>query len=174
MAHNQVTQTHGLSPKGLCPFSRRVPASGAILFISGTGERHLVDMIPSKGFGSEEKITTYCGWTKSVPTTLKPWLKPLFVGIYVGESTHSFGFRSVVRDSRISISTISTLGTSRFMLQSELRLVAGDPDFGFPVLDLFVSKPTATAPMWILPMVSVGVPVNQEEKGAEPQNARIA
>ena len=26
---------------------------------------------------------------KSVRTTLQPWLKPLFVGIYVGESDHS-------------------------------------------------------------------------------------
>ena len=31
---------------------------------------------------------TYCGWTKSC-TTLKPWLKPWFVGIYVGASNHS-------------------------------------------------------------------------------------
>ena len=28
----------------------------------------------------------YCAWTKSVRTTLKPWLKPWFVGIYAGES----------------------------------------------------------------------------------------
>ena len=26
----------------------------------------------------------YCGWTKSIRTTLKPWLKPLFGGIYRG------------------------------------------------------------------------------------------
>ena len=36
--------------------------------------------------------STYCGWTESC-TTLKPWLKPLFVGIYVGESNHSLGLK---------------------------------------------------------------------------------
>ena len=37
-------------------------------------------------------VSRYCGLTKSVRTTLKPWLKPLFVGMYVGESNHSVEF----------------------------------------------------------------------------------
>ena len=39
----------------------------------------------------------YCGWTKSC-TIMKPWLKSLFVGIYVEASSLPFGFCTVVRN----------------------------------------------------------------------------
>ena len=40
--------------------------------------------------------SNYCGWLRNpLRTTLKPWLKPLFVGIYVGETSDTrVGFRN--------------------------------------------------------------------------------
>ena len=89
-------------------------------------------VVPNVMFKSRKhgQSTPYCGWTNSC-TTLEPWGKPLFVGIYRESSCQGFctvrnGFRnhpqhvSTVESSRIWISVGGGRG-GMYFFQRRLR-----------------------------------------------------
>ena len=70
----------GFSHKMICPPKKKI--------LKRPESRESYFMVDNSGAQQSKPswrvCSPYCGWRKSVRTTLKPWLKPLFVGIYRG------------------------------------------------------------------------------------------